>query len=138
MATWKFEGLDEYREQLKKLEYNSIGLCKYALYEGAKVIADAVKERIPVGEDETTSGDLRNSMSLNVMKKKGDLIYTQISFVGYDRKGVPNQLKANVLESGTSKKKKRPFIRPAMNASSAQAEQAMKSAMDQRINQYFK
>lgn len=133
MATWKFEGLDEYREQLKKLEYNSIGLCKYALYEGAKVIADAVKANIP-----TDSGDLRDSMSLNVMKKKGDFIYTEISFPGYDRKGVPNQLKANVLESGTSKRKKRPFIRPAMNAASAQAEQAIKIAMDQRINQYFK
>ena len=133
MPTWKFEGLEEYADLLKKLEYNSIGLCKACLYEGAKIIADAVKANIPVD-----SGDLRDSMSLNAMKKQGDFIYTQISFPGYDSRGIPNQLKANVLESGSSKQKKRPFIRPAMNAASQQAEQAIRIEMDQRINKYFK
>lgn len=132
MPSWKFEGLDEYAEKLARLQYRAIGVMKYALYPGAGVVLDAVKNRVPVD-----NGDLRDACELRQMQNENGYIYTQITFPGYDRKGVPNQLKANVLESGTSKRKKRPFIRPAFDASKAQAEAAIATALDEKINEIF-
>lgn len=134
MPSWKFEGLDEYRDQLARLQYRALGVIKYALYPGAGVVLDTVKRFCPVSEG---GGDLRDSAALRYMKKDGDYIYTEICFPGYDRKGVPNQLKANVLESGTSKRKKQPFIRMAFDACRLDAEGAIANAMDEKLKEIF-
>jgi hypothetical protein len=53
----------------------------------------------------------------------------RVGFDGYDRKGVPNQLKARVMESGSSRQKKKPFVRPAI----AQATDKAKAVMENTI-----
>ena len=57
----------------------------------------------------------------------------KIGFDGYDSKGVANQLKARVIESGTSKKQKHPFVRPAVNATKKQAVTRMGEVIDEEI-----
>lgn len=130
MAKITIKGIDEYSKKLAALGAGAEGVCKYAVYEGAAIVADAIRERIPVD-----SGDLKKSMALTVMRNENGFVYTKVTFAGYDQRGVPNAIKAAVLESGSSTRQKRPFIRPAVNASKAQAEAAMAEALERKINQ---
>lgn len=127
------EGLDEYRDKINQLGLRAEGVCKYAVYPGAAIVIDAVKANTPV-----ETGDLRNSTFLKVFKNKNGYIYTQIGWDGYDRNGTPNALKANVLESGTSKRQKHPFIRQAVNRVKKAAEFAIATALDEKINEIMK
>lgn len=127
------EGLEEYAEKINQLGLRAEGVCKYAVYPGAAIVIDAVKANTPVD-----TGDLRNSTILKVFKNKNGYIYTQIGWDGYDRNGTPNALKANVLESGTSKRQKQPFIRQAVNRVKKAAEFAIATALDEKINEIMK
>ena len=133
MAKIKMEGLDEYRDKINQLGLRAEGVCKYAVYPGAAIVIDAVKANTPVD-----TGDLRNSTFLKVFKNKNGYIYTQIGWDGYDRNGTPNALKANVLESGTSKRQKHPFIRQAVNRVKKAAEFAIATALEEKINEIMK
>lgn len=133
MAKIKMEGLDEYRDKINQLGLRAEGVCKYAVYPGAAIVIEAVKANTPVD-----TGDLRNSTFLKVFKNKNGYIYTQIGWDGYDRNGTPNALKANVLESGTSKRQKHPFIRQAVNRVKKAAEFAIATALDEKINEIMK
>lgn len=130
MAKITMKGLDQYSKKLAALGAGAEGVCKYAVYEGAAIVADAIRQNVPVD-----SGDLQKSMALTVMRNENGFIYTQIAFPGYDSKGTPNAVKAAVLESGSSTRQKHPFIRPAVNAVKARAEIAMAEALEYKINQ---
>ena len=93
-------------------------------------MADEIRSRIPVD-----SGDLKSSMALTVMRNDNGYVYTQVTFPGYDRRGVPNAVKAAVLESGSSTRQKHPFIRPAVNSCKAKAVLAMSEALEKKINE---
>jgi HK97 gp10 family phage protein len=57
-----------------------------------------------------------NSLGITPIRRDSEGDWSaKIGFDGYDKKGVANQLKARVMESGSSKQKKKPFIRPAVN-----------------------
>ena len=130
MARITFTGIDEYADKLSELADRAEGVCKYALYEGAAVVADAIKARIPVD-----TGDLSDSMALTTMRNEDGMIYTKVVFEGYDSKGTPNAIKANVLEKGNSHVSARPFVRPAVNASRGTAITAIGAAFDRKINE---
>lgn len=130
MARITFTGIDEYADKLAELADRAPGVCKYALYEGAAVVADAIKARIPMD-----TGDLSDSMALTTMRNEDGMIYTKVVFEGYDSKGTPNALKANVLEKGNSHVSARPFVRPAVNASRGAAVAAIGAAFDRKINE---
>lgn len=133
MARIEFKGIDEYSKRLAKLEAKSESVCKYAIYDAAGLVADAIKENTPVG-----TGDLRDSVALAPMQNDDGFIYTQVEFAGYDRKGTPNPLKARVLESGRSNKKKHPFIRPAVKRVESAAQFAMETALNDIISKIVK
>lgn len=64
---------------------------------------------------------------------------THIGFDGYDRKGVPNQLKARVLENGAefgngAKRRAHPFARPAVKAAREKAYLAMQTSVQADID----
>lgn len=130
MAKITIKGMDEYAKKLAALGSRAEGVCKYAVYEGAAVVADEIRSRIPVD-----SGDLKSSMALTVMRNDNGYVYTQVTFPGYDRRGVPNAVKAAVLESGSSTRQKHPFIRPAVNSCKAKAVLAMSEALEKKINE---
>lgn len=120
MAKVQLTGLDNYREAFGELAYRSEGLCKQMAYEGARIVADAVRNECPVEE-----GDLRDSIGLSKMENDGGFIHTKLGFAGYDRKGNPNIVKARVIESGSSGHKKNPFVRRATNRVKQTAKDAM-------------
>ena len=119
-AKFEVSGFNEYFEKLEKLGIDAEKIAKVGLYEGAGIVADEVKASVPV-----KTGDLRDAMRIQRMVSEEGVVSTTIDFPGYDRNGVPNQLKANMIESGTSTEGKTPFVRPAFNRAKEKARRAI-------------
>jgi len=134
LAKFDFKGLDEYVRKLNRLAdpKRAEGMIKAAVYPGAGIVADEIRHNL---EQHSRTGDLASSLFLSVMENEGGYIYTQIGFAGYDRNGAPNAIKAAVLESGSSRQTKTPFIRPALKSTKDKAEAAMAAELESRINQ---
>ena len=116
MAKITFDGFDEYAEQLKKLEVNTLSVIKPAVYDGAAVVADEVKRHLRRVVSSRATGDLERSLGLSPMQDSFGFIHTKLGFDGYDRKGAANAPKAYVLERGRRDqpgRRKKPFIRPS-------------------------
>lgn len=117
--------------ELDTLSSRAIGISKMAVYDGAHIMADAIKAATPVGDD---GGDLRDSLGIATIKVRASETLTTIGFDGYDRNGVPNNLKARVFEFGRSTDGfKRPFVRPAQNRARAAAQAAMAARIETEI-----
>lgn len=135
MAKFKCTGIDMYIDQMQKLGNRATGVMKVGTYDGAAIIADEVKSRLraAIKHPDESTGDLENSMFLATMVNENGYVYTEVGFAGYDRNGVPNMIKARAMESGTSKQKKTPFIRPAFNAAKEKCMAAMQKTVDEEI-----
>ena len=135
MAKFVMVGVDDYIRKLEKLGgQNALGTIKYAVYPGAAVVADAVRAEIVANHSIT--GELAKSLSLSKMRSDSGFVNTKLSFAGYDRNGVPNAIKAAVLESGNSRGVKGThFLSKTLRRVRSSAEQAMADALDQKINQ---
>lgn len=138
MPTIQFDGIDEYMERLQALGAQSREILQTAVYEGAAIVADEVRDRLHAVLSPDATGELENALGIAPMRNDRGYVNTRIGFDGYDSKGVANQLKANVLESGSSKQPKRPFMRPAVNASRKPAEAKMAQVVDQEIEKIMK
>ena len=133
MAKIEFQGLEEYRARLLDLGYSIEGICKYATYDAAGMVADAVKANTPAD-----TGDLRDSIKLYHFRNSDGYIHTGLYFKGYDSKGVPNALKARTIEKGRSNMPARPFIRPAVNRVKQQAEALIALRLDEKMKSIMK
>lgn len=123
-------GLENYIAQLRELGVQVEGVCKYALYDAAGMVADEIKAAAP--ED---TGDLKESLAISPYKNEDGFVYTKIDFVGYDRKGTPNSLKARAYESGTSRQPKRPFVRPTVQRVKAMAEAMIEKKFNEKCEE---
>lgn len=129
MAKFTFNAGEDYALKLSKLGTASEEIAKKAIYEGAKIVADEIKARTP-----RDSGDLADSLGITPISRDNDGNWTaKVGFDGYDSRGVPNQLKARVIESGTSTQKKKPFVRPAVNATKKRVTKKMEEVIDEEI-----
>ena len=133
MATIRFSGIDAYRERLQRLEQDSEEILKRAVYDGAAIVADEVRQRLHAVLSPDATGQLESSLGISKIQNDQGYVNARIGFDGYDSKGVPNQLKANVLESGSTRQPKRPFMRPAVNAARRPAEAKMEQVVEQQI-----
>jgi HK97 gp10 family phage protein len=132
MARMTFKAGDEYALKLSRLATGSDEIAKKAIYAAAGIVADKIKSNLEGVLSPEATGDLVDSFGISKIDrdKNGDW-NAKIGFDGYDRQGVPNQLKARVLESGSSRQKKRPFVRPAVNATKKQAQAKMAEIIDE-------
>ena len=113
-------------------------IAKKALYEGMKPLADTAKSNLKAVIKDG-NGDLVNSLGVSPIKKSESGGYdVALGVSGYDRKGVPNLLKARVLESGKSDQPKRPWMRPAINAMRATSIKIMDQIIDVEIRKITK
>lgn len=110
MAKISFDGLYQYEKLLAELGQDVEKMAKFAIYPAAGMVLDELKAATP-----RDTGDLANSEKLTRFQTNEGAVYTAVVFDGYDRNGTPNSLKARAIESGTSRMKKRPFIRPTVN-----------------------
>ena len=151
MAKMTINGFDELELELSQLGAKSTEIGKRAVRRGAGILADEIRKNLeaniqdpsPVGKHSgdnvfavkgnygKSTGDLLDSLGVSPADvDKNGIINSKVGFSGYDRKGVPNALKARAMESGTSTLRKRPFIRPAVNAVKGKVEQAMENIID--------
>ncbi len=134
MAKIEMTGLDDYIKKLSGLGVNIEGVCKRAVYPAAGIMIEAIKANTP--SDGAANG-LRDSMILTPYVNEDGYIFTEVEFVGYDDRGHPNPVKARALESGTSKQKKRPFIRPAVNRVKGAVETEIEKNFNEICEEYM-
>lgn len=135
MAKFRFEGMDEYITTLGRIGGKQAEkIIKYAVYPGAGIVADAVRAAVDPSHRDT--GDLADSLTLATMRNDNGYINTKLMFDGYDRKGVPNAIKAAALESGTSRGQKGThFISKSVKSVTERAIAEMSKALDEKISE---
>ena len=155
MARMEIRGFDELELQLSKLADPE--LAKDVVMAGAQPVADEIRKSIEALPEDKFRYLKKNEVFTGVPKQqKQDLLdslgitppdidfdgntNTKIGFDGYGKiptkkypKGVPNQLLARAVESGSSVRKKTPFIRKAVNKSKKLAEAEMQKKLDEKI-----
>ncbi len=146
------DGMATISEQLTKLEERARGVAARGLYEGAKVMADAMNKgaegirtepfkgkrasRMPSPEEKKIITDAKAGIAK--FGKEGADVDTSIGFrnAGYaflGGKKVPIPKIVNAINSGTSFMPKQPFIRKAANGAKA----AASKAIEERITKDF-
>ena len=136
MARLRFTGLKEYELQLSRLQRGADEIAGKAIYAGAEIVADAIKQGIQglPSKTGTTKQGLLDGFGIAPLQNDSGYLNVKTGFNGYNAKGVPNVLMARLFESGNSKVPKHPFVRPAINASRKRAEAKMAEVLDEEIN----
>lgn len=150
---------DGYMKAIESLSADTEEIVKSAIYKGADVVANAIRQNIqaipiqegdnglpPVARDgeklygisRRQKADLLAGFGLSPMEESGDYVNTKAGFDGYGSvktkkypRGVPNAILMRSVESGTSFRDKHPTVRPAVNRS----RKAAQAKMDETINQ---
>lgn len=154
MARMTFKASDEYALKLSRLATDFDVVAKKAIFAGAKIVADKIRsnlEKVPTekfrylrggdqfnGLTRTQKADLLESFGITPIKLDDGYWTAKIGFDGYGSKptnkypqGIPNQLLARAVESGSSVRRKHPFVRPAVNAT----KKSVITEMDRVINE---
>lgn len=155
MARMEIRGFDELELQLSKLADPEIS--KEVVQAGAQPIADQIRKNLEgLPEDKFRYLKKNEAFTGLPRQQKQDLLdslgiappdidfdgntNTKIGFDGYGKlptkkypKGVPNQLLARAVESGSSVRKKTPFVRKAVNKAKKLAEAEMQKKLDEKI-----
>ena len=150
MASWKFEGLDEYLRQLERLQTDTESTIGKAIYEGAGIVAkacasaiDSLPVRNQYKDDGITSvqkAGLKEGFGISHAQTDGDYRHVKLGFDGYNKQktknhpnGQPNSMIARSINSGTSWRKKNPFMDRATKASKKDCETAMRLVIKKEI-----
>lgn len=148
------KGMDEYLSKLGNLEMTAPLAIGRAVYDGAKVVADAVKQNIealPVDDSphsERVTGPksiqkegLKHGFGISRSEYTNGYKHVKLGFSGYNKlkskkypNGQPNAMIARTFEGGNSFTKKTPFVSPAVRSSRDRAEAAMEHTIDAEIN----
>ena len=155
MAKMKIKGLREYENRLLKLENLTREILGEAIYEGAGLVADAVKssiESIPIDERYVTGGatlygitpeqkaGLRDGFGIARMRDDNGFLNVKLGFEGYNSQvttkypgGQPNSVIARSVNAGTSFRQRIPVIDNAVNQTKGAAEQKMTETAEKAI-----
>lgn len=157
LAKMTIRGFDELELKLSQIGKMSTEIAKDVVMAGAQPVADEIRrglESLPVDElkqlkpgekfDVTPYGELKDlADSLGIAPPDVDSqgnVNTKIGFDGYGSypskkypKGLPNKLLARAIESGSSVRQKKPFVRQAVNRSKKRAIEEMKKKCDEEI-----
>lgn len=152
------KGIDQYINNLTNLEMRTDGLIGRAVYEGAKIVTDAVSRNIDgIPTDDRPSAETRIGLrslqkaalksSLGIAKHQVDNGYynVKVGFDGYNNirtdkypSGQPNAMIARTIEAGNSFTRKHPFVGPAVRSSRAAAEKAMADVINKKTMEIMK
>ena len=138
-------GIDQYINDLERLKMSAEDVSKRAIYEGAGIVADEVRNSIR--SLSTTDGRVKDyekeglleGLGITPMRQNGQRIDAKIGMAGYNHhptkkypKGQPNALIARSIEKGTSFRKPQPFISKAVERCRTRAEAAMSAEFDRQ------
>lgn len=134
MAKMTFNMMD-FTDNLITIRDNSRGMCKRAVYEGAEVALDEIRQAVKALPEEKHNGKtemmygvtsiekdgLLSGLGATKMEDEGGMIYTKIGFSGYNGlktkkypNGQPNAMIARSICKGTSFRKRIPFVDKAV------------------------
>lgn len=150
MASWKFEGLDEYLRQLERLQGSSDQAIGKAIYEGAGVVAKACAAAIkalPVSNQHDSNGitsvqkaGLIEGFGISHAQTDGYYRNVKLGFDGYNGQkthkypnGQPNSMIARSINSGSSYRRKNPFMDKATASSKDACEATMQRVIETEI-----
>jgi len=162
MARIAFKAGEEYALKLSKLATGSEEIAKSALHEAARVVANKIRSILEAMPEESfrhlapgekfdglparQKEDLLDGYGVTEIKLSQDGYWNvKIGFDGYGSiptkaypEGIPNQLIARALESGSSVRQKHPFVRPAVAATRKEAQEAMQKVIDEETEKIMK
>lgn len=153
MAKITFPGLGDYELMISRLSKGAEDIAGKAIYAGAGIVADEIKAGIqalpivsgygtaenplPGGVTKAQKDGLIDGLGIAPLQDDGGYLNVKIGFDGYNQtktkkypQGQPNQLVARGVESGTSWKQKKPFVRTATNRAKKPAEAKMAEVID--------
>lgn len=155
MANISFKGLAEYSAKLNRLSALSRDkVIGAAVYDGAAVVADAVREEIqalPVddshdkktkldGPSSETKQALLDHMGVTPMRDDNGFFNVKVGFDGYAGKptlkyplGKPVPMLARAVQRGTSFMEGHAFVKSAVRKSRKKSEAAMKQRVEKEI-----
>lgn len=148
--------IDRYIEDLTKLCSESEEICKRAVYEGAKIVADTCRKEIEAvhvesekekkakgfaaGLTRSQKKGLLEGLGIAKFRNTGGYIHVKIGMDGYNStvtknypRGQPNAMIIRAMETGTSFRIRQPVLTRATNMSKAAAEAAIKKQLDVEI-----
>ena len=163
MAKIFFRSQGDYFEKLKQMQehFSSDEPIRRAVYAGADPVANEIRRRIEalpeesfrylgpnewfVGISPDQKQDLLNSFGLSKIRRSGaGLVSTKAGFDGYGSfptaaypNGLPNALLARSIESGSSVRKKIPFVDPAVKATQEESIDAMGKSIEDDFKKIF-
>ncbi len=139
MARMTFKAGDEYALKLSRLLTNQQEIAEKAIYAATNIVANQMRKNLEGVLSSEATGELIDSFGVTPIEKDRDGDWNvKIGFDGYDSKGVPNQLKARVLDSGSSKQKKTGFARKAVSATKREAKEKMAEIINQETEKVMK
>lgn len=159
MPKYQMKGLEEYAQYLQRIGANTPEICGKAVYAMADIVANQVRENIkklPTVTDaealaayrtkaiteltSTQKKGLEDGFGISTMQNDNGYYNVKLGFDGYNKvktkkypQGQPNAMIARAVESGSSVRKKDPFIRRAVNSTQKQAVEKGKQAADEEI-----
>ena len=148
MAKMTINGLDELIARLEKAGRKPEAIVKQALYEGAGVVADAIRASvasIPENESKGTrahpklgitgveKAGLLSGIGISQMRVENETVNLVIGFNGTNADGTKNTTVMRRAESGTSFQKKTPAVRPAVTRSKKAAQDAMQKVFTDEL-----
>ena len=113
-------------------------IAKKAIYAGAQIVADTMKVNVDSVLSDKARGELVQAMGVSPISNKDGEWNAKVGFDGYDSEGVAFQLIARVLESGTSTRQKKPFIRKTLNQTKSQVEAVMAKIVEDELDKIMK
>ena len=143
-------GIDKYISQLEKISNLTPQTCGKVVYDGAKIVTDAVHQAIsqlPDSDcDEKQKAGLISGLGIASMRNQNGYYNVKVGFDGYNSKitkkfpkGQPNMMIARAIISGTSfHPHKNDFVRKAVNSSKTMAEAAMRKRFDDEMRKQIK
>lgn len=159
MATFQFKGVDEYLEQLQRVYNVSDEYIGKAIYKGADVVADAIKQatkELPT-DDAPQKKDKRSgirsiqkqglvdSFGVAKLRTDGTFLNVKLGFDGYNKlktktwpNGEPNVVVARALESGKTFLPKIQFVSKATRKNKKLCEETMRITIDKEISHLVK
>jgi len=137
MASAAFMLDEDFAIKLSSLDTDINEIAKKAIYAGAKIVADAMKVNLESVLSDEATGQLVEALGITPIGMMGSEWSAHIGFDGYDRDGVAFQLIARVLESGTSTRQKKPFVRKTMNQTKTKVAAAMQAVVEEEYTKIF-
>jgi HK97 gp10 family phage protein len=140
MAKMSYEMPTDMIRKLSALQSKYDSVVDKVLTEGVAPLEEAMKGNLAKSIGKATkqpsqsTGELLESLSVTRPYQSTDGDWNiKVGCAGYDSRGVPNPLKAAVLEKGKSGQRARPWAKPAARAAKEECIKKMQEALDAEV-----